>query len=64
MNLRFNDFAMALAIDVLPTPGGPIKQSIGPRRFGFNIFIAMNCNNLFFTFSMPKWFNFNTYKDI
>lgn len=44
---------MALAIVVLPTPGGPTKQSIGPCRSGFNILTAMNCIILVLILSIP-----------
>lgn len=53
LKVRFNESAIVLAIVVLPTPGGPIKQSIGERISGFNILTAINCIILFFTLSIP-----------
>ncbi len=42
MNLRESALATDLPIEVFPVPGGPTKQRIGPFRFPFNFFTAIN----------------------
>ena len=44
---------MDFAIDVLPTPGGPTKQIIGPFNDFDKLLTAKNSNILSFTFSIP-----------
>ena len=47
------DVAIDLAIDVLPTPGGPTKQTIGPFNDLDNFLMAKYSSILSLTFSNP-----------
>ena len=53
------DFAMDFPNDVFPTPGGPVKQSIGPLTvsslvtFFFKDLTAKYSNTLSFTLGRP-----------
>ena len=50
-----------MAIDVLPTPGGPTKHKIGPFKDLVNFKTARYSIILFFTLSKPKWSFSNTF---
>ena len=52
-NLRSSELAMDLAIDVLPTPGGPTKQRIGPFTAGFSLRTARYSMTRSFALSSP-----------
>jgi hypothetical protein len=54
-NLRPIEFAMDLASEVLPTPGGPRKHRIGPFTSGFSFLTARYSRTRSFTFSRPEW---------
>jgi hypothetical protein len=49
----FNDFAIELANDVLPVPGGPTKARIVPFDLGFFCLTARYSIILSFGFSKP-----------
>jgi hypothetical protein len=53
-NFLFKASAIEFAKDVLPTPGGPTKQRIGPLKFLFLVLTAKYSKILNFTFSRPK----------
>ncbi|OGL60936.1 MAG: hypothetical protein A3I72_04365 [Candidatus Tectomicrobia bacterium RIFCSPLOWO2_02_FULL_70_19] len=54
-NFRPRALAMLLPSEVLPTPGGPTKQRMGPRMAWLRIFTAMCSRMRSFTFFRPKW---------
>ena len=54
-SLRLRALATLMAMEVLPTPGGPTRQRICPRPSGFICRTAMVSRMRRFTFSRPKW---------
>src|SRR6516164_8112895 len=54
-NFLPSDVAIDLASDVLPTPGGPAKQRIGPFTSGFSLRTARYSRIRSFAFSRPEW---------
>ena len=54
-SFRFRADATEMAMEVLPTPGGPTRQMICPLASGFICRTAMNSRIRSFTFSSPKW---------
>ena len=54
-NLRPSELAIDFASDVLPTPGGPRKQRIGPFTSGFSLRTARYSSTRSLTFSRPEW---------
>ena len=52
-NFLFNDLATDLAIELLPTPGGPTRHKIGPFRDFVYCFTARYSKILSFTSSNP-----------
>ena len=54
-NLRPSARAIEWPSDVLPTPGGPTKQRIGPVRSFFSFETARYSMIRSFTFSRSKW---------
>ena len=53
-NSRPSDVAIERASDVLPTPGGPAKQRIGPFTPGFSLRTARYSRMRSFAFSSPE----------
>lgn len=53
VNYRPKDFAIDLAIEVLPTPGGPCKQIMFPFEFPFLNLTAKNYKILYLTYLSP-----------
>ena len=53
-NFRFIAFAIARPSEVLPTPGGPVKQRMGPFMEGFSFRTLRYSSILSFTFASPK----------
>jgi hypothetical protein len=47
--------AIDLPSEVLPTPGGPTRQRIGPFTFCMRFCTARYSRMRSFTFSKPKW---------
>ena len=54
-SFRLRAAATELAMEVLPTPGGPARQMIWPLAAGLICRTAMNSRMRSFTFSRPKW---------
>ena len=54
-NLRSSDVAIDFASDVLPTPGGPTKQRIGPFTSGFSLRTARYSRMRSFAFTRSEW---------
>ena len=54
-NFRPIAVAIDLASDVLPTPGGPTKQRIGPFTSGFSLRTARYSRMRSFAFSRSEW---------
>jgi len=49
----FKQSPIDLAIEVLPTPGGPVKSNTIPDYESILLFLAMNSRILSFVSSMP-----------
>src|SRR5512141_341869 len=54
-NFRPSDVAIDFASGVLPTPGGPAKQRIGPFTAGLSLRTARYSRMRSFAFSRPEW---------
>ena len=54
-NLRPIELAIDWASEVLPTPGGPRKQRIGPFTSGLSLRTARYSRTRSLTFSRPEW---------
>ena len=54
-SFRFMALAMDMAMEVLPTPGGPTRQMICPFNWGASCCTATNSRMRSLTFSRPKW---------
>src|SRR5438045_787821 len=60
-NLRFVARAIDWPSDVLPTPGGPTRQRIGPFRIWTRCCTARYSTMRSLTLSSPKWSSFRTF---
>ena len=61
-SFRFRALATLMAMEVLPTPGGPTRQRICPLASGFICRTAMVSKMRSFTFSRPKWSCSSTFR--
>ena len=61
-SFRLVALATDMAMEVLPTPGGPTRQSTCPFSSGASCLTARNSRIRSFTFSSPKWSPSSTFR--